>query len=195
MWFPGQHHLSIVTSQLLFAVMSWCSDMEHDTCCDEATTTLTITKLSRLFQVINFNGGIFNTYIQYSQNHYSIKTIPWVGKSWVIRPPSHWITSKSLSCCTLMMHLAEIHFRDLIIVLSKYSIMVSECIVTLFFQFSDVSQSIHKDDNPWCSLWAHSSQRWTSNVTLIFLCLHIHERTSLTDLDFQKYLHWNLINF
>ncbi len=30
-------------------------------------------------------------------------------------------------------------------------------------------------DNPWCSLWVPSSQSWTSNFTLIFSCLHIHE--------------------
>ncbi len=41
-------------------------------------------------------------------------------------------------------------------------------------------------DNPWCSLWVSSSQSWTSNITLIFSCLHIHERTILTKPDFQK---------
>ncbi len=35
-------------------------------------------------------------------------------------------------------------------------------------------------DNRWCSLWASSSLSGTSNVTLIFSCLHIHERTSLS---------------
>ncbi len=38
-------------------------------------------------------------------------------------------------------------------------------------------------DNPWCSLWVPSSQSRSSNImniTTIFWCLHIHERTSLT---------------
>ncbi len=41
-------------------------------------------------------------------------------------------------------------------------------------------------DNPWCSLWVPSSQSWTSKITLIFSCLHIHEWTSLTKPDFQQ---------
>ncbi len=41
-------------------------------------------------------------------------------------------------------------------------------------------------DNPWCSLLVPSSQSWTSKITIIFSCLHIHERTSLTEPDFQK---------
>ncbi len=41
-------------------------------------------------------------------------------------------------------------------------------------------------DNPWCSLWVPSSQSWTSKITIIFSCLHIHEQTSLTEPDFQK---------
>ncbi len=31
-----------------------------------------------------------------------------------------------------------------------------------------------------------SSQSWTSKITIIFSCLHIHERTNLTKPDFQK---------
>ncbi len=41
-------------------------------------------------------------------------------------------------------------------------------------------------DNPWCSLWVPSSQSWTSKITMIFSCLHIHEWTSLTKTDFQQ---------
>ncbi len=41
-------------------------------------------------------------------------------------------------------------------------------------------------DSPWCSLWVPSSQSWTSKITIIFSCLHIHEQTSLTEPDFQK---------
>ncbi len=41
-------------------------------------------------------------------------------------------------------------------------------------------------DNPWCSLWVPSYQSWTSKITIIFSCLHIDERTSLTKPDFQK---------
>ncbi len=42
-------------------------------------------------------------------------------------------------------------------------------------------------DNPWCSLWVPSSQSWTSKITIIFSCLHIHEQTILTLLDFQNF--------
>ncbi len=41
-------------------------------------------------------------------------------------------------------------------------------------------------DNPWCSLWVPSSQSWTSKITIIFSCLHIHQQTCLTEPDFQK---------
>ncbi len=39
-------------------------------------------------------------------------------------------------------------------------------------------------ENSWCSLWVSSSLSWKANVTLIFSCLHIHEWTSLSSLDF-----------
>ncbi len=41
-------------------------------------------------------------------------------------------------------------------------------------------------DNPWCSLWVPSSQSWTSKISIIFSCLHIHKQTSLAEPDFQK---------
>ncbi len=50
-------------------------------------------------------------------------------------------------------------------------------------------------DNPWCSLWVPSSQSWTSKITIIFSCLHIHDRTSLTKPVFQQQQNWNLVNF